>query len=296
MRALEKINQTLAKAGEALLAWLPGAAWKLLEILLALLISWVLYRLLKRSIIGIIRRLNANRAIPTSERKLNTICNLSLLLLRVLIVFFAIVAVFNLLGLTGVLTSVVATAGVGGLLIAFGAQSIVKDFIAGLLLTMEDQITLGDFVEVNGISGTVEGLTIRTVQIRGFRGELYTIHAGSITMVTNYSRNSPLSEQDALAVADVCIPKEAHIPLAISAVADEANRWAQRRPDIVHGSPTVLGATKMSDLGVIIRVTCKVEKSAHSQAELELRAQLEQRLNADGTHILKPEPENSPER
>lgn len=64
---------------------------------------------------------------------------------------------------------------------------------------MEDQITLGDFVEVNGISGTVEGLTIRTVQIRGFRGELYTIHAGSITMVTNYSRNSRLSEQDALA-------------------------------------------------------------------------------------------------
>ena len=257
MRALEKINQTLAKAGEALLDWLPGAAWKLLEILLALLISWVLYRLLKRSITGIIRRLNANRAIPTSERKLNTIRNLSLLLLRVLIVFFTIVAVFNLLGLTGVLTSVVATAGVGGLLVAFGAQSIVKDFIAGLLLTMEDQITLGDFVEVNGISGTVEGLTIRTVQIRGFRGE--------------------------------------HIPLAISAVADEANRWAQRPPEIVHGPPTVLGATKLSDSGVIIRVTCKVEKSAHLQAEAELRAQLEQRLDADGAHILKSESENPPE-
>lgn len=69
---MEKISQTLSEAGEALLAWLPGAAWKLVEILLALIVSWVLYRLLKRSITGIIRRLNANRAIPTSERKLNT--------------------------------------------------------------------------------------------------------------------------------------------------------------------------------------------------------------------------------
>lgn len=279
---MEKISQTLSEAGEALLAWLPGAAWKLVEILLALIVSWVLYRLLKRSITGIIRRLNANRAIPTSERKLNTIRNLSLLLLRVLIVFFTIVAVFNLLGLTGVLTSVVATAGVGGLLVAFGAQSIVKDFIAGLLLTMEDQITLGDFVEVNGISGTVEGLTIRTVQIRGFRGELYTIHAGSITMVTNYSRG------DTLALVDVSVPYEAHIPSAMSAITDEANRWALQHQDVVRDAPKVLGVTTLGDSGVTIRTVCKVTGLAHWEAERQLRALLKERLEREGMSIPYP--------
>ena len=279
---MEKISQTLSEAGEALLAWLPGAAWKLVEILLALIVSWVLYRLLKRSITGIIRRLNANRAIPTSERKLNTIRSLSLLLLRILIVFFTVVAVFNLLGLTGVLTSVVATAGVGGLLVAFGAQSIVKDFIAGLLLTMEDQITLGDFVEVNGISGTVEGLTIRTVQIRGFRGELYTIHAGSITMVTIYSRG------DSLALVDVSVPYEAHIPSAISAITDEANRWALQHQDVVRDAPNVLGVTTLGDSGVTIRTVCKVTSLAHWEAERQLRVLLKERLEREGMSIPYP--------
>ena len=273
---MKDIIKSVKELGEKLLDKLPDIAWALLQILLVLLVAWLGYRILKKLIVGFLHGLNNTRAIPTSERKLNTISNLAILLLRIFVIFVALVAIFGILNLTGVLTSVIATAGVGGLIIAFGAQSLVKDFIAGLLLTAEDQITLGDYVEVNGIAGTVEGLTLRTVQVRGSQGELHTIHAGSITKVTNYSR------RDTLALADVVLPPNTDITSAIAMISQTMNSWATEHKGILRDGPHVLGVTLQNSESITIRVTCHVLPSTHWETEREIRQLLKSRLEAAG--------------
>jgi len=280
---LETIIKSAKELAKELLEKLPDIGWAFLKILLVLLAIWLGYRIVKKIIVGFLHRLNANRAIPTSERKLNTLSNLVVLLLRVLFFFMALVAVFGILNLTSVLTSILATAGVSGLIIAIGSQSLVKDFIAGLLLTTEDQITLGDYVEVNGIAGTVEGLTLRTVQIRGGHGELHTIHAGSITKVTNYSR------RDTLALADVILPGDTDITHAIAVITRIMNRWAAENKKILREPPHILGVTLQNNDSITIRVTCQVVPNAHWESEKEIRQLLKSQLEDMG---LIPSPAN----
>lgn len=279
---MQKFWTALLDAEGKLFAWLPGAAWKLVQILLTVLIAYVVYRVAKRSILGFISRIDRNKALPTSARKLNTMRNFSLVFTRILIAFFAIAAIFNILNLTGVLTSLLATAGIGGLLIAFGAQSLVKDFIAGMLLTLEDQIAVGDFIQVNGLSGTVEQIGLRTIQMRGFNGAVHTLPAGVITTVTNYSRG------DTLAVVDVTVPYGASIPRASAAIGDVIAAWAKKRPDIVKESPQLLAVTGISETGVGFRVVCKVASHTHWEAERELRELIKNRLARDGITIAYP--------
>lgn len=273
---MESIVESVKELIQKLIDKLPVIGIRALEILLVILAAWVLYKISKAIIVGFLHRLNNARAIPTSERKLNTLSNLAVLLLRICIIFLAIVAIFSILKLTGVLTSVIATAGVSGLVIAFSSQSVIKDFIAGLLLTTEDQITLGDYVDVNGVTGTVEGLTLRTVQIRGSQGELHTIHAGSITKVTNYSR------RDTLVLADVVLPGDTHITDAIAMISRIMTRWAAEHKNVIKEAPHVLGVTLQNDDSVTIRVTCKVLPSAHWECEREIRNLLKIRLEEAG--------------
>lgn len=279
---MEKFWAGLMDMEEKFLKWLPGAAWKLVQILLTVLIAYIIYRIAKRMILGFIRRLDSNKALPTSTRKLNTMRNFSLVFTRILIVFFAIAAIFNILNLTGVLTSLLATAGIGGLLIAFGAQSLVKDFIAGMLLTLEDQIAVGDFIQVNGLSGTVERMGLRAIELRGFNGAVHSLPAGAITAVTNYSRG------DTLAVVDVTVPYGAPIRQACAAIEEEIAVWAGTRKDIVKEPPQLLAVTGISETGVGFRIICKVASHTHWEAERELRGQIRRRLARDGIMIAYP--------
>ena len=101
--------------------------------------------------------------------------------------YFIAVGVFlSILGLD--ITQILAAAGVVGIAIAFGAQTMVKDLLAGLLIWGEKSITIGDVITVNDLSGTVEAMSIRTTTIRNFNGNVYIIPNGDIRAITNMSR------------------------------------------------------------------------------------------------------------
>jgi moderate conductance mechanosensitive channel len=100
-----------------------------------------------------------------------------------------VVAVLLVLGELGVaITPLLATAGVAGVALGFGAQALVKDFLNGFFLLLEDQIRQGDVVEIAGKGGLVEEVTLRYVRLRDYEGAVHFIPAGSITSVTNRSR------------------------------------------------------------------------------------------------------------
>ena len=119
-----------------------------------------------------------------------------------------------LLGLAGILTlgelgvsvaPLLATAGVAGIAIGFGAQSLVKDFFTGLCLLVENQVSEGDLVDVAGKVGVVERVTLRHIRLRDDDGSLHFIPNSLITVVTNRSR------QHAWAIIDLAVPREADL-------------------------------------------------------------------------------------
>ncbi len=145
-------------------------------------------------------------------------------LATILITGIALLAIFNTLGIS--ILPFLATAGVAGIAIAFGAQSLVKDFFRGFFLLAENQIRQGDVVEVAGKSGLVEDLTLRYVQLRDYEGNVHYVPNGEIGVVTSSSRTF------AYAVVDVIIALDQDIAPVIDVMRETG---AQLRANSVFG-------------------------------------------------------------
>src|SRR5690625_1552052 len=99
-------------------------------------------------------------------------------------------------------STLLAGAGVVGLAIGFGAQSLVKDIISGFFIIFEDQFSVGDYIMINSLEGTVEEIGLRTTKIESWTGEQHVIPNGDISIVTNYSIHNGIS------VVEVNVPYE----------------------------------------------------------------------------------------
>ncbi len=124
----------------------------------------------------------------------------------------ATLAILNTVGIS--IMPFLATAGVAGIAIAFGAQTLVKDFLRGFFLVAENQIRQGDAVEIAGKAGVVENLTLRYVQLRDFQGNVHFVPNGEIGVVTNSSRTY------AFAVMDVIIAVDQEIAPVVDAMRE----------------------------------------------------------------------------
>lgn len=120
-----------------------------------------------------------------NEKKVDTMASLTTSVLRYAVYIIAIVVI-----LTDVfkMTSVLAAAGIGGVAIGFGAQSLIRDIISGFFIVMEDQYAVGDLITIDTMTGTVEELELRVTKLRHFSGDLYIIPNGEIKKVTNHTR------------------------------------------------------------------------------------------------------------
>ena len=162
----------------------------LISAVVALGIGIVLERLVKRIILRIFDlRVDIIRL---TENRLKTLRSIVMYVYEVAAYFIIIVIALSKLNLD--ISSVLAVAGVGGIAIGFGAQSLVKDMLAGLLFFIEDQFEEGDRVTVAGVTGTVERMTLRMTLLRTESGESVTVPNGEIHVVTNFSRKDRLTK------------------------------------------------------------------------------------------------------
>ena len=170
-------------------------------------------------------------------------------------IVIAIVAgtlVLNELGIS--VAPILATAGVAGVAIGFGAQSLIKDYFNGFFLLLEDQVREGDVVEVAGKSGLVEEVTLRYVRLRDFEGHVHFIPNGEIKIVTNRTRGF------AHAVIEVGVGYGANVDQALGVIREvgEAMRadaaWRERIVDPVE----IIGVERLADSAVILRARVKV--------------------------------------
>jgi moderate conductance mechanosensitive channel len=125
-------------------------------------------------------------AAPDELRRIDTVGAAFRYFASVVVVLVAGMLILNELGIS--IAPILATAGVAGIAIAFGAQSLIKDYFTGFFLLLEDQVRVGDVVEVAGKGGLVEELTLRYVRLRDLEGHVHYIPNGEIKLVTNRTR------------------------------------------------------------------------------------------------------------
>lgn len=262
-------------------AAIPQPIMVIAKIALTILVYYVLLKIGRKCIHACMTGL-AGKDPASSGRKINTLRSIVLSVYKIFLLFIALATIIHFLGLDGAFASIIATAGIGGLAIGFGAQSLIQDCISGFFLLLEDQISVGDFVKINGVEGTVESVQIRVTTIRSFAGELTIIPNGSIKQVTNLSRGP------SLAVVEMTIAYEEDIPRAIAVLHREALQWAEENREIVVEDPAEPVVVRLDDSAVAIRVTCRVQMLKHWAAQNAMRARMKMRLDREGIEIPYP--------
>lgn len=141
----------------------------------------------------IIKFFNRNRKkINRNSAKLETLIKIFYSTVRVIIIFIAITIILDIFGINT--SSLIATAGIGGIAIALGAQTLIADFVKGIFIIFDDKLRVGEWVVCSGVEGTVEEVNLRITKIRDYNGSLHIIPNSNITNVQNYNRGAQRSE------------------------------------------------------------------------------------------------------
>ena len=211
-----------------------------------------------------------------NENKTKTLTSLLKSIIKYVTYFVAFV---NILDIFGVDTaSILAAAGVGGLAIGFGAQSLVKDIISGFFIIFEDQYNVGDYIEITGASGIVTEIGLRTTKIRAFGGEVHIVPNGEITRVTNHSRG------DMRALVEVSVAYDEDVDRVIKILKEVCDEVRGKRDDIISG-PEVLGVTTMGPWEIGITIVARTIPMQQWSVERELRKAINQRFKQEGIEI-----------
>lgn len=176
----------------------------------------------------------------------------------------------------------VALAGIGGVAIGLGVQSLVKDIINGFFILFEDQFGVGDHVTIDRFEGIVESIGIRTTIIRDFSGDVHLIPNGHITIVTNHSRG------DIRFIVDVEIAYEENIDEAINVIEKVNSEFAKENSEEIRGPIEVLGVNSLNGSGVTIRVIGRSKPLSQWKMERELRKAIKVALDKAKIEIPYP--------
>ncbi len=188
------------------------------------------------------------------------------------------VAAMLVLGELGVeLAPLLASAGIAGVAVGFGAQNLVKDFIAGLFMLLEDQYGVGDTVDLGEVSGDVEAVGLRITTVRDDRGVLWYIRNGEISRVGNQSQGWSMIVVD----IQIGFANVDEATAVLQAAADAIASDPQFADDLIE-SPAVLGVEHISAEGAVIRVTAKTTAVAQGRVGRELRRRLSDAVEASG--------------
>ena len=226
-------------------------------------------------------RLSNDAATARSARVRTLLPMLRTALATVVLIFVGL----NVLTEIGVnVAPLLAGAGVIGLAVGFGSQTLVRDVITGIFLLFEDSVAVGDVVTLSGLSGTVEQLSIRSIRLRAMNGDVHIVPFSAVTTVTNQTRDYGYAVLDLVVdyEADTDAVAEALTEVGAELRADEA--WSGS----VLAAIEVMGVERMSDAGVVVRARIKTEPARRWAVARELNRRVKQRCGRLGIMISPP--------
>ena len=211
---------------------------------------------------------SSSRAGQMREQQTRTLAGLLYSIGSAIIGLIAVLMAFEVLGFD--IAPAMATAGVASIAIAFGAQSLLKDFINGFFIVFEDQYVVGDLIQLNGETGRVEHLTLRRTVIRNPAGAMVTVPNSLVGQVANLSRDW------SQAFVDVTVPAAEMVGRALATlerIAGDFRNDADWSAALIDG-PRVLGVESLSLDGTVIRLQARTILNRKEDVARELRRRI----------------------
>jgi len=240
-----------------------------LRLAVILLFAIVLTRMLKAVTARLVHLAkSSSRAGQMREQQTRTLAGLIYSIGAAIIAVIAVLMGFEVLGFD--IAPAMATAGVASIAIAFGAQSLLKDFINGFFIVFEDQYVVGDLIQVNGETGRVEHLTLRRTVIRNPAGAMVTVPNSLVGQVANLSRDW------SQAFVDVTVPAVELVGRALATlerIAGDFRNDADWSAALIDG-PRVLGIEALSLDGTVIRLQARTILNRKDDVARELRRRI----------------------
>ena len=276
-----------------------------IRIALVLVAAWIGTRIVKRTISrftqriaaapgnsrlqklrekGPVRALSDDVERSRAESRAGTLGSVLRSVAVALIWTFAALIVLGEIGVN--LGPLIAGAGIGGIALGFGSQAIVKDFLSGLFMLIEDHYGVGDVVDLGYATGTVEEVSLRSTTIRDVKGTVWHVPNGEISRVGNYS------QLWSRALIDIEVAYDTDLRLAMGLIQRVANDFWEDPEwggDELAECPDVWGVQSLGASGIALRVAVKTEPSMQWSVERELRLRLKEAFDEAGIEIPFPQ-------
>ena len=272
------LSRILARAGhlEAPLETLIARAITLVG---TLALAWLAYRLTTHLIDRLLVPLEGATDYSAKVQRARTLGPLMKSTARYLLAFVVLVVVLREFGID--VRAILVSAGVLGLGISLGAQSLIKDVITGFFLIFEGLIAVGDTIEVGPQIGTVEAVGLRVTKLRTLNGAQRVIPNGELTQFTNHNRGW------ARAVVDVGVGYDADVRRVLGVLEAVGRQWGQETGWALE-SPQAQGIVRFGESDVVLRLMVKVEASRRADAENELRRRIKEAFERERIPIPFP--------
>ena len=185
------------------------------------------------------------------------------------------------------ITPLLASAGIAGLAVSLGAQTLIKDLIGGILILVENQYAVGDSIRLKDVSGQVERITLRTTHVRDLNGNLHMVPNGDVRIVSNMTRGW------SRAIVDVGVAYEEDLDRVIAILEEVAVRFADD-PALgpqLQDRPQVMGPISLGDWAITMRVMAKTQPGKQWAVGRELRKWVNATLAQEGIEMPYPRQE-----
>ncbi len=254
----------------------------LFHVIVILALAWLLMWLSRRLVRVFRNYMNSRTDSAEDKRRIETLARVFRYISTVVISLVAGMLALSEVGIS--IAPILGAAGVVGLAVGFGAQSLIKDYFNGFFMLLENQIRQGDVVEVCGKTGTVEDVTLRYVSLRDYEGSVHYVPNGLITTVTNKSRGF------AYAVIDVSIAYRENVDEVIGVMREVGAELCAKEGvgDDILEDIEISGVQEWGDSAVVIRCRFKTETLAQWDVRREYLRCLKQAFDARGIEIPYP--------
>jgi small conductance mechanosensitive channel len=249
---------------------------------IALLVGVGFVFILHISLRGLEKRLTESSAGEERLKRLTTLIHAGRSIGYVLILLVVLLMILHELGIN--ITPILASAGVVGLAFSLGAQTVIKDFLGGVLILTENQFTIGDVITIGQLTGTVEHISLRATYLRDSEGKLNLIPNGDIRTISN------LTSQWAQVVVTINLDYESDMARALQAL-EESARFVQSDQNIastIMESPYALGWTGFTDWAVQMQLIAKTRPGQQWIVARALRKAALEHLQQAGIRVAIP--------
>ena len=258
------LNRELERLGETALDWLLTSGLRILLILIGAV-------LLRRALNGLARRIRhtlpARGTVSEHEKRVATLISLAQTAIGLSVLVVAASMILGEFGMT--IGPILASAGIAGLAIGFGAQNLVRDVVSGFFMLLENQYREGDVIRAAGVEGTVQSFGLRATVLRDFEGLVHYVPNGEIKVVTNFTQDW------SRAVIDVEVGYREDVDRVSQLLQDlgEELRLDPAFKGHIFGSE-VLGVERLADSAVVVRVAIEVAPAERLAVGREFRRRL----------------------